>query len=146
MTEPRAGTVRAGPAQSDILVAAVALIRDRRMLMVTARGRDVWYMPGGKIDHGETEADAAVREAWEEIAVRLDPGELVKLFTVRIQAHGEPEGRLVRMSVFAASSTAEPAASAEVSAVHWATSADEQCCPPAGVEVLRRLRAADLID
>ena len=42
----------AAPAHADILVGAVALIRDRRVLMVTARGRDVWFMPGGKIDPG----------------------------------------------------------------------------------------------
>jgi 8-oxo-dGTP diphosphatase len=30
--------------------------------------------------------------------------------------------------------------------VHWATSADASRCPPAGVEVLRRLCAAALID
>ena len=133
-------------AHPDILVAAVALIRDRRVLMVTARGRDVWFMPGGKIDPGESETDAAAREAWEEVAVRLDPAALTPLFTVLIQAHGEPDGRLVRMSVFGAESTGEPAASAEVSALHWATSADQPRCPPAGVEVLRRLHAADLID
>ena len=130
----------------DILVGAVALIRDRRVLMVTARGRDVWFMPGGKIDAGETEADAAAREAWEEVALRLDPAALAPLFTVLIQAHGEPEGRLVRMAVFAAETPDEPAASAEVSALHWATSADAHRCPPAGVEVLRLLHAAGRID
>ena len=130
----------------DILVAAIALIRDRRVLMVTARGRDVWFMPGGKIDPGETEADAAAREAWEEVALRIDPAALVPLFTVLIQAHGEPVGRLVRMSIFGAETPDEPAASAEVSALHWASSADEPRCPPAGAEVLRRLHAAGLID
>lgn len=143
MSETPAAPAGAHP---DILVAAVALIRDRRVLMVTARGRDVWFMPGGKIDPGESEADAAAREAWEEVAVRLDPGALDPLFTVLIQAHGEPEGRLVRMAVFGAETAAEPAASAEVSALHWATSADAHRCPPAGVETLRRLVAADLID
>jgi len=143
MSDPEAAPVIAHP---DILVAAVALIRDRRVLMVTARGRDVWFMPGGKIDPGESETDAAAREAWEEVAVRLDPAALRPLFTVHIQAHGEPDGRLVRMSVFGAETAAEPSASAEVSAVHWASTADQQRCPPAGVEVLRRLHAADLID
>jgi 8-oxo-dGTP pyrophosphatase MutT (NUDIX family) len=132
--------------QADILVGAVALIRDRRVLMVTARGRDVWFMPGGKIDPGETEADAAAREAWEEVALRLDPAALDPLFTVLIQAHGEPEGRLVRMAVFGAETPDEPAASAEVSALHWASSADAHRCPPAGVEVLRLLHAAGRID
>jgi 8-oxo-dGTP diphosphatase len=130
----------------DIPVAAIALIRDRRVLMVTARGREVWYMPGGKIDPGETEADAAAREAEEEVGVRVDPAALDRLFTVLIQAHGEPSGRLVRMSVFGAESVDEPVPGNEVSAVHWATSTDEPRCPPAGVEVLRRLHAAGLID
>lgn len=134
------------PAQPDIPVAAIALIRDRRLLMVTARDRDVWYLPGGKIDPGETEADAAAREAEEEVGVRVDPADLDPLFTLLTQAHGEPRGRLVRMSVFGAASAEEPVPGNEVSAVHWATSSDESRCPPAGVEVLRRLHAAALID
>ena len=39
----------------DLLVAAIALVRDRRVLMVTARDRDVHYMPGGKIDPASTD-------------------------------------------------------------------------------------------
>ena len=42
-----------------IIVSAVAVVRDRTVLMVTARGRDVYYMPGGKVDPGETAAEAA---------------------------------------------------------------------------------------
>jgi 8-oxo-dGTP diphosphatase len=146
VSDPAAAPVSAGTLHPDIPVAAVALIRDRRVLMVTARGRDVWYMPGGKIDAGETEAEGAAREAWEEVAVRLDPAALEPLFTVLIQAHGEPEGRLVRMAVFGAETAEEPAASAEVSALHWATSSDAHRCPPAGAEVLRLLHASGKID
>ena len=129
-----------------IRVAAVALIRDRRLLMVTARARDVHYMPGGKIDPGETAADAAVREAHEEIGVELDPATVTPLFTVRTQAHGEPEGRLVEMQVFAASTTEAPRPSNEIDALHWVTSADSPRCPPAGAETLRLLAEAGLID
>lgn len=130
----------------DLLVSAIALVRDRRVLMVTARDRDVYYMPGGKIDPGETPAEAAAREAFEEVALRLDPAELEHLFEVRTQAHGEPDGRQVRMVVFRAETDASPAASAEVGAVHWVTSADADRCPPAGREVLTRLEASGLID
>ncbi|MEB4613433.1 NUDIX hydrolase [Leucobacter sp. M11] len=130
----------------DILVAAIALIRDRRVLMVTARGRDVIYMPGGKIDPGETAAEAAAREAFEEVSLQLDPAELVELFTVVTQAHGEPAGRLVRMTVFHTRTEQDPAPAAEVSELHWASTADLDRCPPAGREVVERLAALGLID
>lgn len=130
----------------DIRVAALALIRDRRVLMVTARGRDVHYMPGGKIDAGESAADAVVRESHEEIGVRLHRDSLRELFTVVTQAHGEPEGRLVRMTMFAGETDDEPTPSGEVDAVHWVGSDAWDLCPPAGHEVIDRLVAADLID
>ena len=129
-----------------LLVAAVAVVRDRHVLMVTARDRDVYYMPGGKIDPGETAAEAAAREALEEVALELDPEQLVELFEVRTQAHGEPEGRLVHMRVFRAETDADPAPSAEVGAVHWVTTMDADRCPPAGHDVLCRLAKLGVID
>jgi 8-oxo-dGTP pyrophosphatase MutT (NUDIX family) len=127
-------------------VSAVALVRGRRVLMVTARGRDVYYMPGGKIDAGETAAEAAAREAHEEVSLTLDPAGLDELFEVRTQAHGEPDGRMVHMAVFRAETDADPAPSAEVGALHWVTTADADRCPPAGRAVLARLSALGLID
>lgn len=129
-----------------LLVSAVAVVRDRRVLMVTARDRDVYYMPGGKIDPGETAAGAAAREAGEEVALVLDAGTLTELFEVRTQAHGEPDGRQVHMSVFLAETDALPEPSGEVGAVHWVTTSDAERCPPAGRAVLDRLADLDLID
>ena len=134
------------PHLPDLLVAAIALVRGRRVLMVTARDREVYYMPGGKIDEGESPAEAAAREAREEVALDLDPDALEELFEVVVQAHGEPDGRLVRMRVFRAETDATPAASAEVGSLHWVTTADTDRCPPAGAEVLRRLSASGVID
>lgn len=132
-----------------LVVSALALVRDRRLLMVTARGRRLWYLPGGKVETGETGAAAAAREAHEEVGVVVDPSSVRPLFTVVTQADGEPEGRMVEMTLFdgrLADGSPEPAPAAEVSALHWATSADLPRCPPAGVATLERLRALDLID
>jgi 8-oxo-dGTP pyrophosphatase MutT (NUDIX family) len=35
--------------------------------------RRLWVAPGGAVDPGETPADAAVREAWEETGLYVEP-------------------------------------------------------------------------
>jgi 8-oxo-dGTP pyrophosphatase MutT (NUDIX family) len=39
-----------------------------------------WGLPGGGIDAGEAAADAAVREAWEEVALTLSSVSLLGIF------------------------------------------------------------------
>ena len=129
-----------------LIVSAVAVVRDRAVLMVTARGREVYYMPGGKVDPGETAVQAAAREAFEEVSLQFHPDDLEELFEVRTQAHGEPEGREVHMSVFAAELDREARPSGEIDSLHWVDGSDAGRCPPAGVETLRLLRGLDLVD
>ncbi|MFJ7288440.1 NUDIX hydrolase [Curtobacterium sp. NPDC098951] len=126
-------------------------MRDRRVLMVRARKRDVLYLPGGKAEPHETDVEAAVREALEETGLRLTAADVEPFGTVTEPAHGQAPGTMVAMALFLARpggalDTAAPVASAEVDEIEWVTSADADRCPPAGVETLRRLVAAGLVD
>lgn len=132
--------------QRPLRVVALALVRDRRVLMVVARGRDVLYLPGGKIDPGESAREALLRECREELGIRIDESTIEDMFTVLVQAHGEPDGRLVSMTVYRAETADEPRPTGEIDSLHWVTSADAYRCPPAGVETLEHLRDLDLID
>lgn len=119
--------------------------------MVRSRGRDVLYLPGGKREPGETAVAAAVREALEEIALVIAPDELEPFGTVVEDAHDQPAGTVVEMALFRVlpggpADSVTPVASAEVDAIEWIGSADADRCPPAGVETLRLLVRAGLVD
>ena len=57
-----------------MLAVNVAVLEVGRILLILREDFDVWCMPGGHVDPGESIAAAAVREVWEEtgIEVRLD--------------------------------------------------------------------------
>ncbi|MFE6734710.1 NUDIX domain-containing protein [Microbacterium sp. NPDC057650] len=60
-------------------IAAAALVRDGRMLLVRRHPRreahpDRWALPGGHVEPGERPDEAVVRECLEELGVRIrDP-------------------------------------------------------------------------
>src|SRR5512142_3014588 len=48
-----------------------------------------WVLPSGKLEEGETAHAAVIREAWEEVGVRVDPADLRFVTVVH---HRPPEG------------------------------------------------------
>lgn len=61
------------------------LVRDRKLmvLMVTSRTNERWIFPKGSIEKGETQAEAAEREAFEEAGIR---GRALEQFAYDVQA------------------------------------------------------------
>ncbi len=57
-----------------ILGVNVAILQDQKVLLTRRRDFEVWCLPGGEVDPGETLAQAALREAQEEVGlvVRLE--------------------------------------------------------------------------
>ena len=94
-------------------------IRDRKVLETCSYGKDKWYIPGGKRDGNETDQEALVREMKEELLVDLIP-EMIKYYgTFEAQAHGKPEGTVVRMTCYTGQYRGELSPSAEVEKMDW---------------------------
>jgi 8-oxo-dGTP diphosphatase len=79
-----------------------------------------WSLPGGSLEAGETAAQAAIREAREEVSVEID---IVKKAGEREVVIRDQDGNTVRryvISVFAAKLKAsEPKTGSEASEVGW---------------------------
>src|SRR3989344_4514163 len=94
-------------------------IKDRKVLETLSRGKDKWYIPGGKRDGEETDQAALVREMKEELNIDLIP-ETIKYFsTFEAPAHGKTDGTKVRMTCYTADYNGEMAPSNEVEKMDW---------------------------
>jgi 8-oxo-dGTP diphosphatase len=64
-----------------IRVVAAVVERDGRYLITQRRAGAVlpllWEFPGGRVEAGETDADALAREVDHRLGVRVEPGELI---------------------------------------------------------------------
>ncbi|HYO77479.1 MAG TPA: NUDIX domain-containing protein [Thermoanaerobaculia bacterium] len=99
-------------------------IENGRLLAARSRGRDLFFLPGGKREHGESDEAALIREIREELSVALDAATLRRLGVFEAQAHGQPDGVNVRMTCFTALYSGELRPAAEIEEIAWLAYAD----------------------
>ncbi|MET0429552.1 MAG: NUDIX hydrolase [Microvirga sp.] len=111
-----------------ILAASVAVFRNGRVLLAS-RGRPpgegLYSLPGGRVEPGETLADAALRELREEVGI--EAGVIGRLGWVEVIERDE-SGRVRQHLVVAAHAAAwmagEPRTGPEAKDVRWTTERD----------------------
>ena len=123
-------------AESVVSVGLLAPL-DGRLLAVRTRGRDMFYLPGGKPNSSETMEEALVREVREELGVRL--GAVVPAFTVEAPAHGLGRDAALTMHCYYAVMHGEPRPSSEIEELAWLSIPEDFRAAPAVAEVLQRL-------
>lgn len=94
-------------------------IKDKKVLETCSYNKDKWYIPGGKREEGETDQQAVIREMKEELLVDIIPETLTHYGTFEAQAHGKPEGTVVRMTCYMGKYNGTLSPSAEVEKLDW---------------------------
>ncbi|WP_345498779.1 NUDIX hydrolase [Nocardia callitridis] len=130
-----------------IRTAALAHVRDRRLLQARSIGKNVFYMAGGKIDPGETPVLALHREVREELGVGVRSYTELGIF--RAEAYGHAPGTPLHMTCFTAELDGEPTPTSEIAELRYFTIAEYAAMEhvaPGSMLVFRKLRELDLID
>jgi 8-oxo-dGTP diphosphatase len=94
------------------------------LLVVRSHNRDLYYIPGGKREAGETDSEALVREVREELSVDLVVPSVKKMGIFEAQADGKPSGTIVRLRCYTADFRGALQPAAEIEAMAWLTYAD----------------------
>ncbi|WP_410648475.1 NUDIX hydrolase [Amycolatopsis sp. cmx-4-54] len=119
--------------------------RDGRVLGARSRGRSVFYLPGGKREPGESDAETLIREIREELTVEIDPATIEPAGVFEAQADGHATGFLVRTTCYTAEFTGTLSASSEIDEITWLGHEDRDRLSAAGKIIFDHLRETGLL-
>ncbi|WP_216215461.1 NUDIX hydrolase [Amycolatopsis aidingensis] len=101
-----------------------------KILGTRSRGKDVYYIPGGKREPGETDIQTLIREINEELAVVIAPASATHVGTFQAQAHGHATGVTVRMTCYTADYQGTLTPSSEIEELIWLAYTDRDRVAP----------------
>ncbi|WP_439581405.1 NUDIX hydrolase [Dyadobacter bucti] len=125
---------------------ALIEIQNKKILSARSIGRDVFYIPGGKREAGESDEEALVREIEEELSVKIDPSTLVFYGEFQAQAHNHPDGVMVRMRCYITTALGPFYPAAEIEEVRWLSCADMDIISTVDKIIFDDLRSRGLLD
>lgn len=124
-------------------------IKDRKLLLAFSRNKQCFYLPGGKIDAGESAVQALCREIQEELNIPLSERDLQFYTHITAPAYGEKNGIMMEQDCFLLEKEVNPEASAEIGELKYFSVTDykrEPAIAPGALMVLEQLKKAGLID
>ena len=124
---------------------AFLYLQDGKILSTRSKGKDKYYIPGGKREAGESDVETLVREVKEELSVDIIESS-AKLYGVfEAQAHGKAGGVIVKMTCYTAEFIGELKADSEIAEIVWLTTADMEAVSPVDKLIFADLKQKGLL-
>lgn len=102
-----------------LLTAGLVVIKNNQLLLAYSSNKNAWYLPGGKIDKGETAKEALIREVREELSIDLQPDKIEDYKHISAPAYGESPELIMEQDTFRYDLTEKIQPSHEIAAVKF---------------------------
>ncbi|SON56837.1 pyrimidine (deoxy)nucleoside triphosphate pyrophosphohydrolase [Hartmannibacter diazotrophicus] len=114
------------PAAEKAVIDKIAWLHivDGRVLMARSKGKDVYYLPGGKPEAGESDSETLARELDEELGIKIAPASIRYFGVFEAEAHGKDADVLVRMTCYSSDFRGTIEAASEIAETAWLGYAD----------------------
>ena len=121
-------------------------LKDRKILSTRSKNKDTYYIPGGKRDGDESDEQALIREIKEELSVDLIPATLKHFGTFEAQAHGKPEGTMIRMACYTGDFQGDLKTDSEIDEMIWFDYGGREKSSPVDKLIFDYLKKENFID
>lgn len=121
-------------------------IRDKKILLVLGKGKDIWQAPGGKKEEGETDEETLMRECKEELSIDIQPETITYLKTITGKAHSKNEDVDIEIKLYNAEFDGHVIPQAEIEKAEYFAFLELPKLPDIGVKFLAELKAERLIE
>lgn len=98
---------------------AFIYLKDGKILSTLSKGKDTYYIPGGKREDNETDEETLIRECKEELSIDIKKSTIKYYGTFEAQAHGKAEGIIVKMTCYMADFDGELQPDSEIQEMKW---------------------------
>lgn len=132
-----------------LATAGLLYIRNKKLLLAFSRNKQCFYLPGGKVDAGETSITALCREIGEELNTQIEATDLQFYTHITAPAFGEQNGLIMEQDCFILQKEIDPIASAEIGELDYFSLEEylqQKNQAPGAVMILQQLKTDGLID
>ena len=98
---------------------AFLYLKDGKILSTLSKGKDTYYIPGGKREGNETDVETLIRECKEELTIDILKNTIKYYGAFEAQAHGHAEGVIVKMTCYQAKFFGELIPNSEIEEIKW---------------------------